>query len=192
MPDFRVHGESPAPHDPASYPHDVLLRDVRAIIAALDLDDFDLGGFSLGARTSAALLAEGLRPRRAVLAGMGWEGLSGWSARRQFFLDAIDGRESVKRDDPHFMAVMFMKTMKIDPVAARLLLMAGGDVDLTALVSVDVPMAVICGDQDQDNGSAPTLAQRLADARYVEVPGTHMSCIARPELGQAIRDFLSE
>jgi hypothetical protein len=53
-------------------------------------------------------------------------------------------------------------------------------------------MAVICGDQDQDNGSAPTLAQRLADARYVEVPGTHMSCIARPELGQAIRDFLSE
>lgn len=190
MPDFRAHGLSVAPQDAAAYPHNVLVRDVRALIGALGLEDYDLGGFSLGARTTAALLAEGVRPRRAILAGMGLEGLSAWEGRRQFFLDAIDNRESVKRDDPHFMAVMFMKTMKIDPVAARLLLSAGIDVDMGALVAADVPVAVICGDADQDNGSAPTLARRLADARYIEVPGTHMSCIARPELGQAIRDFL--
>lgn len=192
MPDLRAHGMSAAPHDPEAYPHNVLMMDIRALIDALELDDFDICGFSLGARTSAGLLAEGLRPHKAILAGMGLEGLGGWEGRRQFFLDAIDNRETVKRNDPHFMAVMFMKTMKIDPVAARLLLEAGVDVDLAALAAVNLPIGVICGDEDQDNGSASKLARQLAHGRYIEVSGTHMSCIARPELGQAIRDYLME
>lgn len=190
MPDFRAHGLSAAPHDADSYPAGVLVRDIEALIAALGLDDFDLGGFSMGARTTAALLVGGVRPRKAVLAGMGLEGLNGWSSRRQFFIDAIDMRESVSRDDPHFMAVMFMKTMKIDPIAARLLLQAGSALDFDALSQIDLPIGVVCGSEDQDNGSAPELAQALKNARLYEVPGTHMSCIARPELGQAIRDYL--
>jgi len=191
MPDLRAHGMSAAPHDPAAYPHGVLAKDMRAVIAALGLEDFDLGGFSLGARTTAALLADGVRPRRAILAGMGLEGLQEWGRRSGFFIEAIDRRESVKRDDPHFMAVMFMKTMKIDPVAARLLLQAGGPIDFDALAVVDLPIAVICGTEDRDNGSPSELVAALADARLYEVPGTHMSCITRPELGRAMRDFLA-
>lgn len=192
MPDLRVHGMSAAPHDPAAYPDFVLVKDMLALLDRLGLlhADFDLGGFSLGARTTAALLVEGVRPRRAVLAGMGLRGLSRWAGRRQFFLDAIRNREAVKRDDPHFMAVMFMKTMKIDPVAAQLLLEADADINLDALLAIDLPIGVVCGADDQDNGSAPELAQALVDAHYYEVPGTHMSCIAQPDLGRAIRDFL--
>lgn len=193
MPDLRAHGRSAAPHDPAAYPANVLLRDARALIASLDLADgaYDLGGFSLGARTVAGLIADGVRPRRAILAGMGLEGLSNWEPRHRFFIDAIDMRETVTRDDRHFMAVMFMKTMKIDPVAARLLLLAAIDVDIEALKQADVPVAVICGAQDHDNGSAPALARELADARYIEVPGTHMSCITFAELGKEIAHYLA-
>lgn len=191
MPDLRAHGISAAPHDAAAYPDGVLVKDILSLIDGLDLADFDLGGFSLGARTSAALLAGGLRPRKAILAGMGLEGLSDWPRRRQFFLDAIDQRDSVKRGDPHFMAVMFMKTMEIDPDAARLLLSAGGDFDLDALMAVDLPVGVICGAEDQDNGSAPRLAEALADGRYFEIPGTHMSCITHRELGEAMARFLA-
>src|SRR3546814_1672085 len=75
MPDLRAHGESAAPHDPAAYPSDILVQDARALMAHLNLSDFDIGGFSLGARTVAQLLVEGLQPRRAILAGMGLEGL---------------------------------------------------------------------------------------------------------------------
>ena len=58
MPDLRAHGESDAPHDPAAYPPDVLVKDVLAVVAALGLTEFDLGGFSLGARTAVrAVLA---------------------------------------------------------------------------------------------------------------------------------------
>ena len=190
MPDLRAHGDSATPHDPAAYPEGVLVKDMIALIEALSLTDFDLGGFSLGARTTAAMLAQGIRPRKAILSGMGLEGLKAWGNRSQFFIDAIDRRETVKRDDPHFMAAMFMKTMKIDPVAARLLLQSGNPVDFEALTRVDLPIGVVCGAEDQDNGSAQGLADALANARYYEVPGTHMSCIAPPELGQAMRDFL--
>lgn len=191
MPDFRAHGLSAAPHDPDAYPDFVLVRDMLALLDHLALDDFDLGGFSLGARTTAGLLIEGVRPRKAVLAGMGLAGLDRWSGRSRFYLDAIAMRETVKRDDPHFMAVMFMKTMKIDPVAAKLLLESSADLDVAILKAIDLPIGVICGDQDQDNGSAVELTNALVNAHYTQVPGTHMSCIARPELGQAIRDFLS-
>lgn len=190
MPDLRAHGMSAAPHDPAAYPPDVLVQDIRAVIDALGLHDFDLGGFSLGARTTAALIADGVRPRRAILAGMGLEGLQEWDRRSGFFLEAIDRRDTVTRNDPHFMAVMFMKTMKIDPVAARLLLQAVGPIDFDALAAADVPVGVVCGTEDRDNGSPSELVAMLADARLYEVPGTHMSCITRPELGQAMRDFL--
>ena len=191
MPDLRAHGLSAAPHDPAAYPPHVLIRDARAVIAALGLEDFDLGGFSLGARTVAAMLVDGVRPRRAILAGMGLEGLHGWMGRKRFFLDAIAMRETVKRDDPHFMAVMFMKTMKIDPEAARLLLESPGDVDLDALKELDIPVQILCGTEDEDNGSAPALASALSNAIYTPIPGTHMSCITRPELGQAMVAFLT-
>jgi hypothetical protein len=34
------------------------------------------------------------------------------------------------------------------------------------------------------------LADILPDARFVEVPGNHMSSVTKPELGRAIADFL--
>ncbi len=190
MPDFRAHGQSAAPHDPACYPQDVLLTDTLALLDHLALEDFDLGGFSLGARTAAKLLCNGVRPRRAILAGMGWVGLQGWGKRRQFFVDAINLRDTVTRTDPHFMAVQFFKSQKIDPVAALLMLNSFGPMEPKKLSELDLPIAVICGADDNDNGSAPLLAEKLANAHYIEIPGTHMSSVTEPALGDAMVTFL--
>src|SRR5690606_33422382 len=96
MPDLRAHGQSGKPHDSAAYLQGVLARDVRAVVEALALNDFDLAGFSLGARTAAGAVIGGLKPRRLVLGGMGLEGLSGWGRRASFFIDAIDRFGEVK------------------------------------------------------------------------------------------------
>jgi pimeloyl-ACP methyl ester carboxylesterase len=191
MPDLRVHGQSDAPHDPAAYPPDVLVQDAFALIEHFALDSFDVAGFSLGARTLAMLLVQGLSPDHAVFVGMGWEGLSGWNSRRDFFVDVIDRRETIKRGDAAFMALSFMKTMKIDPVAARLLLHSFCDVDTDRLVACDVPALVICGKDDQDNGSASLLAENLADAQFREIPGTHMSSVVEPALSKEMASFLT-
>lgn len=191
MPDFRVHGQSASPVEPADYPDDVLARDVEIIIDRLGLVDFDLGGFSLGARTTALLLARGLQPRRAVLAGMGLEGLSDWAKRRDFFLSVIEHRDEIKHGDPRWLSLQFMKSMKVDPVAATLLLNSFGDVDTDALKTVTVPTLVVCGVDDRDNGSPEALVDLLPNAQFVEVPGTHMGSVTHKELGAAMAGFLS-
>ena len=190
MPDLRAHGASAAPHDAAAYPGDVLARDLSALIAQLGLTDYDLGGFSLGARTAVRGVIGGLKPQRLVLGGMGLEGLAGWTGRQDFFVDAIDRFDTVKLGDPAYFAVQFMKSMAVDRVAARLLLGAMADTPPEALAAVTMPTLVVCGDQDRDNGAPDSLVAALPDAQLAVIPGTHMSCVTKPDLGAAIRDFL--
>lgn len=190
MPDLRAHGHSDAPHDPAAYPDDVLAKDLAALVTQLGLADYDLCGFSLGARTSVRGVIAGLKPRRLVLGGMGLEGLAGWTGRGAFFIDAIDRFDSVKAGDPAFHAVQFMKTMKVDRVAVRMLLQTFADTPPAALAAITMPTLVVNGDADRDNGDPAALTAALPDAVQVIVPGTHMSCVTKPNLGEAIRDFL--
>lgn len=191
MPDLRAHGDSAAPHDPAAYPRGVLVRDTAAVVEALELADFDFAGFSLGARTAVGAVLAGLTPRRLVLGGMGLEGLAGWKARAAFFVDAIDRYDEIGRGDPAFMTVQFMKTMKIDREAARLLLRTVDDIAPTRLGGVAVPTLVICGSEDRDNGSPRELTAALPDARFVEIPGTHMGSVTEPALGEVIAEYLA-
>ena len=191
MPDLRAHGQSGCPHDPANYPEGILGRDLAELIAHLGLDGYDLGGFSLGARTVVQGVGEGLRPGHAVLAGMGLEGLTGWQARKHFFLDAIAGFDTASRGDRHWMAIQFMKTMKVDRVAAALLLPTFTDAKPEWLRAFTMDTLVLCGTEDHDNGSAPNLVAALPSATLAPVPGTHMSSVTRPEFGDALASFLA-
>jgi pimeloyl-ACP methyl ester carboxylesterase len=190
MPDLRAHGGSAAPHDAAAYPADVLARDLAAIIDHLGLDDFDLVGFSLGARTAARAVIRGLRPRRLVLAGMGLEGLAGWARRQDFFRDVIDRFGTIRPGDPAYMAQQFLKTTAVDRVAARLLLGTMEDTAPAALAAITMPTLVLCGDQDNDNGSADSLANALPQAERATIRGTHMSSVTLPDLGEALAAWL--
>lgn len=191
MPDLRAHGESEAPHDPVAYPVDVLVNDMLALIADLQLADYDLGGFSLGARTTARLLVTGANPARAILAGMGLQGLAGWERRQNFFQEAIRLKDSAKRGDPHWMAIQFMKSQKIDPVAASLLLGTFSDMDPADAASIEAETMVLCGSEDRDNGDPEELAAILLNGRHVEIPGTHMSSVTKPEMSQEMVRFLA-
>ena len=191
MPDLRAHGQSEALHEPAAYPTDVLVSDALALVTNIGLTDYDLVGFSLGARTAVQAVIAGLSPRRLVLGGMGLEGLSGWARRSAHFVDAIDRFGSIERGDPAFDAQAFMKAMAVDRLAARQLLLSVADVSPEALSRVTMPTLVVCGADDGDNGSAPALAKALPDGHYAEVPGNHMSSVTKPEFGEAIAAFLA-
>lgn len=191
MPDLRAHGASAKPHEAAAYPTGILGRDLIELIAHLGLDDYDLGGFSLGSRATVLAVGQGAAPRRAVLAGMGLEGLLGWEQRHQFFLDAFEKFDAAVRGDKHWFAIQFMKSQKVDRVATRLLLQSHNGVDEAMLAGLTMPTLVLCGADDQDNGSAPALAERLPSATYVEIPGTHTTSVTQPALGAAMVAFLS-
>lgn len=191
MPDLRAHGQSDKPQDAASYPPDILADDARALIAHLGLDDFDLGGYSLGARTVCRLLATGTRPRRAILAGMGLEGLASTGTRSAHFRAIFAGLGSHPKHSPAWFAEAFLKTTGGDPMALECILDSFVDTPRDVIARFDLPVGVICGVDDDDNGSAAALAALLPRAELFTIPGNHMSAVTKPDLGTAMRDFLT-
>ena len=191
MPDLRAHGESARPHDAASYPPDVLSRDGFALIEHLGLTDYDLGGYSLGARTPARMLIKGAPARRVILSGMGLAGLTGAAARADHFRPILTNLGKHERGSPEWLAEAFLKTTKGDPVALLNLIDSFTNMMPAEVATISQPVLVLSGIEDQDNGSAEALAAALPDAIWRTVPGGHMSAVVKPELGREMADFLA-
>ena len=191
MPDLRAHGSSARPHDAASYPPDALAQDGLALIAHLGLTDYDLGGYSLGARTTVRMLVTGAAPRRAILSGMGLDGLTGTARRGDHFRHILTNLGQHERGSPEWLAEAFLKTVKGDPIALLHILDTFVDTTEAQIASIRQPVLVLSGVEDRDNGSAEALAAALPDAILRTVPGGHMSAVLKPELGQEIADFLA-
>jgi pimeloyl-ACP methyl ester carboxylesterase len=190
MPDLRGHGDSAKPHAAAAYPPDVLADDGFALIEQLGLTDYDLGGYSLGGRTTIRMLVRGAAPRRAIVAGMGLEGIVHTGGRSAYFRRILTSLGTFERGSSEWLAEAFLKTVGGDPVALLHVLGTSVDTPREALARIGMPTLVVAGDQDADNGSAQALAAALPDGRYAAVPGNHMNAVTRPELGAAIADFL--
>ena len=190
MPDLRAHGASAKPHDASAYPPDVLAEDGLALIEHLDLDDYDLGGYSLGGRTTLRMLVRGARPARAILAGMGLAGILHTAGRGDYFRRVLNGLGSFERGSVEWMTEAFLNTVGGDPVALLHILDTFVDTPREALTGLDVPTLVLAGEEDHDNGSPEALAEALPEGRYAAIPGNHMSAVTKPELGEAIAGFL--
>ncbi|GAA1582057.1 alpha/beta fold hydrolase [Actinomadura kijaniata] len=193
MPDLRGHGDSAAPHDPAAYPPDALADDGFALLDHLGLTDggYDLGGYSLGARTTVRMLARGARPGRAILSGMGLKGIVRTEGRGGYFHRVLTNLGTFERGTPEWRAEAFLKTVGGDPQALLNVLNTFVDTPRETLDHILTPALVVCGRDDHDNGSARDLADALPEARYAEIPGNHMSAVTRAELADAIVDYLT-
>lgn len=197
LPDLRGHGESPRPPDPASYPPDVLVDDLLALIAALGLDDggYDLAGYSLGARVALRALVRGARPGRAVLAGQGLAQVCGpqqQSANHRLLAALVRG-EPIEPGSPDAQAAYWLVTRS--GAEPRVLLHILDSLVATprhALRSVETPVLVVVGDADHGHATAGELAAALPDARFTRVPGDHWFALGAPEFAQAITEFLIE
>lgn len=191
MPDLRGHGASAAPHDPAAYPPDVLAADGETLVRALGLSDYHLAGYSLGARTAVRMMVRGARPARAIVAGMGLQGLLDTHGRAGFFQRVLRGIGTHPRGSPEWMAEAFLKTTGGDPLAMLPLLDSFVDTEHAELEALDVPTLVLSGVDDHDNGSARDLAELLPAGTLAEVQGNHMTAVLSPQLGERMAAFLA-
>lgn len=191
MPDLRAHGESGKPHNPNAYPPDVLAEDGLALIAHLGLTDYDLGGYSLGARTVVRMLVKGATPHKVIVSGMGLEGLTNTGKRAAHFRNILTNLGSFEKGTPEWFAEAFLKTTDGDPVALLGILDSFVDTTEAEIAAIAQPVLVLAGDADDDNGSHEALAALLPSANHVEVSGNHMSVVTKPPFGHAIADFLA-
>ena len=128
-----------------------------------------------------ALTLEGLTPTMILRCSVGSPGSDGTG----------ENWPELHRQQAAWMAEQFLRTTKGDPVALLGIIDTFADTPIEAIRGFRWPIAVVCGAEDQDNGSAPDLAAAVPDGRYIEVPGGHMSSVVKPELGQAIAGFLA-
>jgi pimeloyl-ACP methyl ester carboxylesterase len=189
MPDLRGHGDSAKPHDASHYPPDVLAEDGFALLEHLGLTDYDLGGYSLGARTTVRMMVRGATPGRALVAGMGLEGIMHTGGRGTYFRRILENPGAFQRGSAEWMTEAFLKTVGGDRAALLRVLDTFVDTPEAALAKIATPTLVLTGTEDDDNGSAKALAAALPAGRYRAVPGNHMSAVVKPELGVAIADF---
>lgn len=192
MPDLRGHGDSAKPHDASAYPRDVLADDGFALIEHLGLTDYDLGGYSLGGRTTIRMLARGARPGRAIVAGAGWDGIVDTGGRGARFRHILTNLGTFERGSEEWMAEAFLKTVGGDPVAMLHVLDTFVDTPRENLERIETPTLVLMGSDDHDTGSGEDLAAALPHGQYAVMPGNHMSAVTKPQLGAAIGDFLGD
>ncbi|MBC3841397.1 alpha/beta hydrolase [Streptacidiphilus sp. 4-A2] len=195
LPDFRGHGESAKPHDAAAWPPDVLADDGLAFVEHLGLGEgeYDLYGYSLGARIVVRMLARGARPGRAVVAGQGLAKVSGpqdGGMNQRVLTGIVDGIafEPGSRDARF---AQWIAQLGADPRVLLRVLESLVPTPEDALRGIATPTLVAIGDRDE-RGDADELAALLRDARFVRVPGDHGSAFAAPELAAAVLSFLAE
>jgi pimeloyl-ACP methyl ester carboxylesterase len=85
----------------------------------------------------------------------------------------------------------FLKSTKGDPVALLNILNSFTDTPEEVIRGLNLPVLVLCGEEDDDNGSAAALAEALPHSELVLMPGGHMSAVVKPELGNALADWLA-
>jgi pimeloyl-ACP methyl ester carboxylesterase len=193
LPDLRGHGDSGRPHDPACYPPDVLADDMLALIGHLGLDDFGLGGYSMGGKLVLRLLARGARPAHAVVGGQGLDALDAQSDRtdgHRRILTAVAQGAAFPAGSPEAAMADWLRQSGVDARAVRLVLDTFVATPADTLRLVSAPTLVIVGDQDSRGMSADSLAALLPHGRLIRVPGDHLTALAAPEFTTAVLEFL--
>ena len=187
--DLRGNGRSDKPHTAEAYRNDAELTDVMALMKHLGLTNYDVVGYSRGAILTAKLLTMDTQVRRAVMGGMSADFTDpNWYRRKNF-------HEALTKPGSHpelQAAVDYAKKSGADTVALARMQEFQPTVSRAELGKLRVPLLVVNGDQDLDNGNPKDLADAVPGARLVMVPGTHGGAMSTPEFAKAVVAFLRE
>lgn len=193
MPDFRGHGRSAKPSEAAAYPRDVLTDDGFALVEHLGLDEYDLGGYSLGARIVVRMLVRGAAPRRAVVGGQGLREVLGIGGGAGSVLRRVAaGSGTFEPGSPEERTERWLRSRGEDPVALLHVLDSVIPTPVEPVRRVQVPMLVVVGADDERNASAAELVAALPYSTWEEVPGDHATAAGAPEFTEAIVRFLAD
>ncbi|GAB4022390.1 alpha/beta fold hydrolase [Spirosoma koreense] len=185
--DLRGNGLSDKPHAAEAYRDNTELKDVMALMKHLGLTNYDVVGYSRGAILTAKLLTMDKQVRRAVMGGISVDFSDpNWFRRRNF-------HEALTKPGSHpelQAAVDYAKKSGADTVVLARLQEFQPVTSKSDLGKIRIPVLVVNGDQDKDNGDPQTLVDAIPGSRLVIVPGDHGGAMRTPEFAKAVVEFL--
>jgi pimeloyl-ACP methyl ester carboxylesterase len=190
--DCRGHGESAKPHDPAQYDRQAMAQDLFRLLDHVGVERAHLLGFSMGAHIAlAAALADEGRIDHLVVAGVGG----------RIFEPPRDPdgmARAMEADSPDAIADPMLRSFRQfadEQKEDRLALAAcsrapRAAITADALSAIRRPTLVIAGARDQLAGPPQGLADAIAGAKAVSLPGCdHFSMIAHGLFKASVFDF---
>jgi pimeloyl-ACP methyl ester carboxylesterase len=191
--DNRGHGASEKFYTPEAYSMRLMADDARRLLDHLQAARADVIGYSMGARIAAALaLARPERVRSVVLAGAGANMIEGASDPRP--IEAALLADSVAAiADPQALAFrLFAGRTKSDRRALAACIMATRErIPAGDLAALRMPVLVAAGTEDAIAGPAKPLADAIAGAQALAIPGRdHMKAVGDRVFKEGVLDFL--
>jgi len=189
MLDLRGNGLSDKPHTAEAYQDNTELKDVMALMKHLGLTNYDVVGYSRGAILTAKLLTMDKQVRRAVMGGISVDFSDpNWYRRKNF-------HEALTKPGSHpelQSAIDYAKKSGADTVVLARLQEFQPVTTPAELGKIKVPVLVVNGDNDKDNGDPQTLVDAIPGSRLVIVPGDHGGAMRTPEFAKAVVAFLTK
>ena len=190
--DFRGHGLSAKPHDPAAYGDDALTRDVQALLDHLGVDDCVVVGYSMGSGVALRLGAIDRRVRAVVALGVGGTSLERHATGGSGMRDGLLADDPATISDPNGRRFRHLAdSVRADRVALAACIGVAQPRPAQHLDEISVPVLVVAGADDDLAGDPTVIADRLADGTGVVVPGDHFTSNARPELHEHLLAFVA-
>jgi pimeloyl-ACP methyl ester carboxylesterase len=186
--DLRGNGQSDRPHTPEAYEKDAEAKDVIALANLLQLKEYSVVGYSRGSIIASRVLLRDDRVDQAVLGGMGADFTNPNWPRRIMFYEALMGK-SVKELEG---AIKYIKEQHLDELALAYMQKGQPSSSKKELATIKRPVLVICGTEDEDNGSSKTLASLIPGSAYVRVPGNHNNTSRTKEFAEAVIAFIKK
>jgi pimeloyl-ACP methyl ester carboxylesterase len=186
--DLRGNGKSDKPHDERAYINDAEAGDIIKLADELKLSSYAVIGYSRGAIIASRVLVKDQRVSAAVIGGMGLDFTNPEWPRRIMFYEALSGKKEV----PELAGLIKHITESgLDRQALALMQFGQPSTSKEEFAKVNKPVLVICGSEDEDNGSASALAKIIPCAKYVTVPGNHGHASQTTAFADEVLTFLS-
>ncbi len=192
--DCRGHGESEKIYDPKAY-GDNMPQDVVRLMDHLGVEKADLFGYSMGGRISTRLMTS--HPERfhsVVLGGIG-NVLAARRGGRPHLAEGMLAKDKSEISDPIAKGFRIFAEATGADLKALAASTQGSWTPLSAddLATVDVPVLIVVGEDDNLVGSADELQASIPGAELLTIPGKeHLTVVPDQRFKDAVVRFLQE
>lgn len=187
--DLRGNGKSDKPHSEKAYSGDAEAKDIIALVSSLNIQSYNVVGYSRGSIIAARLLALDKRIRKAVLGGMGTDFTNPEWPRRKMFYHVLNGDTTVQELEP--LIKRLQTDSSLDRQALTLQQKEQPSTPMTVLQTIRQPVLVLCGEEDPDKEKAHALSLLFRKGSFAIVPGDHGFAVTTKEFAKMVLLFLS-
>lgn len=184
--DQQGNGLSDKPHTDAGYAHDAEAKDIIGLIGSLNIQEYDVVGYSRGSIIASRLLVLDKRVNKTVMGGMGDAYTNPEWPRRVHAYRALMGDTSLHDVDD---MMKYIHSQHFDELALALQQKYQPSTSKEELARVKKPVLIIRGTEDKESGSETGLQQLIPGSKLVYVPGNHNTASPNSEFSAAVLSF---